>query len=124
MTIIVNDKLNEIIETKNFPHNHPLKDNSIKLDIIRTAVKRKGTEDLHTQPNKIILKEIRQSGFDTDIEYSSLRLVRKSLYCARKKLFPTLPQTLEDQLIYFRQKETILQNLTMKNFVIFLQIKI
>jgi len=99
VTIIVNDKLNEIIETKNFPHNHPpLKDNSIKLDIIRTSVKRKGTEDLHTKPNKIILKEIRQSGFGTDIEYSSLRLVRKSLYCARKKLFPTLPQTLEDTI--------------------------
>lgn len=96
MTIIVNDKLNEIIETKNCPHNHPpLKDYSIKLDIIRTAVKRKGTEDL-TKPNKIILKEIRQSGFATDIEYSSLRLMRKSLYCARKKLFPTLLQTLDD----------------------------
>ncbi|KAL4142311.1 hypothetical protein QTP88_004795 [Uroleucon formosanum] len=69
VTIIVNDKLNEIIETKNFPRNHSpyLKNNSIKLDIIKTAVKRKGTENLHTKPNKIILKEIRQSGFETDI---------------------------------------------------------
>jgi hypothetical protein len=48
VTILVNNKLNEIIKIKNCPHNHPpLKDNSIKLDIIRTAVKRKGTEDLH-----------------------------------------------------------------------------
>ncbi|KAF0701486.1 MULE domain-containing protein [Aphis craccivora] len=99
VTIIANDKLNEIIEAKKFPHNHPpLKDNSIKLDIIRTSVKRKGTEDQHTKPNTIILKKIRQSRFGTDIEYSSLRLVRKLLYCACKKLFPTLPQTLEDTI--------------------------
>ncbi|KAL4091882.1 hypothetical protein QTP88_026494 [Uroleucon formosanum] len=94
-----NFKLSKLIETKNFPHNHPpLEDNSIKLDIIRTAVKRKGTEDLHTKLNKIILEEIRQSGLDTDIEYSSLRLLRKSLCCACKKLFPTLLQTLEDTI--------------------------
>jgi len=99
-SLTTNDKLNEILETKNFPHNHPpLKDNSIKLDIIiRTAIKRKGTEDLHTKPNKMILKEIRLSGFDTDIEYSSLRLVRKSLYYCGKKLFPTVPQTLKDSI--------------------------
>jgi hypothetical protein len=47
------------------------------LDIIGTDVKRKGADDLHTKPNKIILKEIRQSEFDIGIKYSSLTLVRK-----------------------------------------------
>lgn len=95
--IIVNANLDEIILTKHFPHNHAaLEDSSIKLEIIRTAVKRKGAEDLHSKPNKIISGEIKKEGVENDIEKSYLRRVRKSLYAVRKQHFPKLSKTQED----------------------------
>lgn len=95
--IIVNANLDKIIQTKHFPHNHAaLEDSSIKLEIIRTAVKRKGVEDLHSKPKKIISEEIKKEGVENDVQKSYLKRVRKSLYAVRKQHFPTLSKTQED----------------------------
>lgn len=98
--VIVNERLDAIVRTKCLPHSHPaLADDSISLEVVRTAVKRKGARDLHTKPNAIITTVIRREGANRDdFGRAKLRLVRKSLYTVRKRRVPGVPRSLRDAL--------------------------
>lgn len=65
---------------------------------VRTSVKRKAEEDLHTKPNKIIRREVSARAAWTILGHSDLKLLRKSAYECRRKKLPSLPKTRDEAL--------------------------
>lgn len=73
--------------------------------MVRTAVKRKANEDLHTRSNKIILKEIRKESELNKIEHPSLRLLRKLMYSVRRQQYSILLTSLEETFNYLNSEK-------------------
>lgn len=95
--VYVNELLNEVLTVTNFPHSHlEMATDYVKLETIRTAVKRKAEDDLHAKPNKVILKTIEESGLAGDIEHEDIKLLRKSMYAVRRHHYPTLPRDIDE----------------------------
>jgi hypothetical protein len=91
-----NSQCTIIINYKN-EHNHSeYSQNEVHKDIIRSSVKRKAIEDMHTQPSKIIWQELLLKS-DLNLNHCDIHLLRNSMYVTRKKKhFPKLPNTVNE----------------------------
>lgn len=80
---------------------HPPYDaDTIRMDCLRSDAKRKAVDDLNVRPSKIVktankAREDEEEGF-ADITYEQFKLLRRSVYWARRKKFPKLPKNLQE----------------------------
>lgn len=57
--------------------------------MVRSALKRKAENDLHTCPNNLIRQELKNTDVAENMEHCYLKLIRHSIYDVRKKLSHT-----------------------------------
>lgn len=73
-------------------HNHvPMTDQEFERAAIQSSLRRKAVNNLCAKPNKLIRKELQVTS-SSSLEHSDMKLIRKSLYEARRKVTPTLPK--------------------------------
>lgn len=78
-------------------HTHDEYDNrTIHREVVRSNLKRRAEEDLHIKPNKLIRRELQNTDNSEHLQYSDMKLIRRSMYEKRKKSFPNIPKSLED----------------------------
>lgn len=96
-SVAVDKDYKKIVTEKNVHNHEPMTDQVIERACLQSVLKRKGTEDLCSKPNKLIRREL-NSASTSNLEHSDIRLVRKSMYEARRNLLPPLPTSLEESL--------------------------
>jgi len=97
----LNPQCTSIINHKN-EHNHSeYSENAVHEDIICSSVKRKAAEEMHTQPSKIIRRELLLKS-DYDLSHGDMHLLRNSMYATRKKHFPKLPNTVNEAVLLLK----------------------
>jgi len=111
-SVIVNNSDKIIEQFKSSDHNHDeYTDQNISREIVRSTLKRKTENDLHTCPNKLIRQELKNADVAENMEHSDLKLIRRSTYDVRKKHFPTLPSNFDKSLKQLLEiKQTLLYN--------------
>lgn len=98
----LNPQCTSIINHKN-EHNHSeYSENAVHKDIIRSSVKRKAVEEMHTQPSKIIRRELLLKS-DYNLNHGDMHLLRNSMYATRKKHFPKLPNTVNEAVLQLKE---------------------
>ncbi|XP_022177387.1 uncharacterized protein LOC111038560 [Myzus persicae] len=76
-----------------------------------SLLKRKATTDLNVKPNKLIRQELRNCPKSESLSHSDVRLFRKSMYEARRKIFPKIPKSLfEAKAMIFQNKKDFVSN--------------
>ncbi|KAL4122066.1 hypothetical protein QTP88_014466 [Uroleucon formosanum] len=82
-----------------------------KFFVARIFLKRKATTDLNVKPNKLIRQELRNSPKSENLSHSDVRLFRKSMYEARRKIFRKIPKSLfEAKAMTFQNKKDFVSN--------------
>jgi len=79
-----------------------------------STLKRKAIDDVFTKPNKIIRKVLKDQSDQTtvNISHSDVRLIRKSMYEARRKLILTIPKSIDEakHQLFSNQNDIIANN--------------
>ncbi|XP_022163697.1 uncharacterized protein LOC111029131, partial [Myzus persicae] len=76
-----------------------------------SILKRKATTDLNVKPNKLIRQELRNCPKSEHLSHSDVRLFRKSMYAARRKIFPKISKSLfEAKAMIFQNKKDFVSN--------------
>jgi hypothetical protein len=76
-----------------------------------SVLKCKATTDLNVKPNKLIRQELRNFPKSENLSHSDVRLFRKSMYEARRKIFPKIPKSLfEAKAMIFQNKKDFVSN--------------
>lgn len=83
-----------VISQKN-THTHDPDSRKLERHKLRSAAKRKATDDLSQQPAKII-KGVLKDQEEDELEYKDLKSVAKAVYRKRRKTYPPLPKTQEE----------------------------
>ena len=81
----------QLSEVLSFPtaHNHEQEDDrTIQRHQVRGAVKRKAEESVHERPLKMACTEVQC--YDS-LDFNDAKMLRQSIYRARKKVMPNLP---------------------------------
>ncbi|KAF0704075.1 FLYWCH-type domain-containing protein [Aphis craccivora] len=79
----------------NGEHSHDeLVEETITKQTVMSLLKRKATTDLNMKPNKLIRQELRHCPKSEHLSHSDVRLFRKSMYEAKRKIFPKIPKSL------------------------------
>jgi len=77
--------------------NHEaLQEETLTKQKVMSVLKRKATTDLNAKPKKLIRQELRNCQDAGNLDHSDVHLFRKSMYEARRKLFPKVPKSLLD----------------------------
>lgn len=111
VTAIIGEKLDLIISQKN-DHKHPAtSENILNRQKIMSTLKRKAIDDVFTKPNKIIRKVLKDQT-TVNISHSDVRLFRKSMYEARRKLILTIPKSIDEakHQLFSNQNDIIANN--------------
>uniref|UniRef100_A0A8D8L811 Uncharacterized protein n=1 Tax=Cacopsylla melanoneura TaxID=428564 RepID=A0A8D8L811_9HEMI len=81
---------------KNTHHNHEREsEQNLNRQLISNNLKRKATEDICQRPSKLIAAEVSQNK-GCNVDSNDIYLIRKTVYNARRKMHPKLPQTLDE----------------------------
>nr|XP_018903533.1 PREDICTED: uncharacterized protein LOC109034708 isoform X2 [Bemisia tabaci] len=97
-TIKTDVPMTTLLETTNKEHrpqHAPPSDKEIELQLIRTSLKRKATENLNEPPLKLIRHEVENS---KKVTFSDLPSLSQSSYRARKKLKKPVPKNIDGAL--------------------------
>lgn len=76
-------------------HIHEVNVQKLERQILRTACKRKATDQISERPSKIISSELVKMDED-NLQREDIKRVRQSVYRERRKLFPAQPKNREE----------------------------
>ena len=110
MTLSLKKKYTILKITNTHTHDE-YDDRTIHREVVRSNLKRRAEEDLHIKPNKLIRRELQNTDNSEHLQYSDMKLIRRSIYEKRKKSFPNIPKSLEDAK---KQLIDVQHNLTYK----------
>lgn len=93
ITAKVSQNLKFVISIHGDHINHEaFQEETITKQKVMSVLKRKATTDLNVKPNKLIRQELRNCQDSGNLNHSDVNLFRKSMYEARRKLFPKVPK--------------------------------
>jgi len=93
ITAKVSQNLKFVISIHGDHINHEaFQEETITKQKVMSVLKRKATTDLNAKPNKLIRQELRNCQDSGNLNHSDVHLFRKSMYEARRKLFPKVPK--------------------------------